>query len=541
MNAHAAMNRESDRDQSVEPTVQCNHETIIDAVGDGIYELDNAGHFVMVNDAIAEATGYDRRELLGANVSLLLEEEDLGRTVSVMQELASDDGPDVGTTEFDVHTADGSVVPCEARIALLWADGEIDGSVGVVRDVSEREQLTNELERRSREFERLLDLMGLIRGVNRLFGDADSREELEQGVCELIADSGCYHCAWMAEHRASTGVLTPTRVAGGDDSLLARIAESDATDYAEGPLSGLSEEPIVTEAVTGSPIPAAADADYDTETIMATTVRYDTNVYGCLVGHADRSDGFSEREREVFVELGKTVGVAINAIERKAALLAGAVVEVEARSRSVATAIFGDVIAEAGQLSVDRIVPIDDGGSALYVTVGELPPERVRTVLSARPMHERVTELESHGDERRYQIRSGSLPALSGLADCGARIRAVELVDAELRLTVTIPHGADASTVFGPVMGEYPDLRIVSQRSLQPEELSLGEFRAVTETLTARQRAALETAHAAGYYDWPRTAAAADIADALDISQSTLSEHLRAAERKLFAALFDDR
>ena len=540
MSGHATMKSDSDQEQSVEPTTQSRYETVIDAVGDGIYELDDGGNFVMVNDAIAEATGYDRQELLGANVSLLLDEDDFSRTVSVMQELAADDGPEVGRTEFDVHTADGSVVPCEARIALLRADGEIRGSVGVVRDVSEREQLTNELDRRSREFKRLLDLTGVVRSVNRAFVDAGSREDLEQRVCDLVARSERYDVAWLAEHSVATGTLTPTRVAGTDEGFFARIADTETTDFLDGPLSGLDEGIVVTEDIASSPLPAAG-TEYDAETVMAANVLYDTNVYGCLVVHADRPDGFSERERDVFAELGRTVGVAINAIERKAALLAGAVVEVEARSRSVATEIFGDVAAEADRSTVERIVPIGDGGYVLYVTTTGLPAERCRNALTARPIHERVTDLDGGEDDCRFQIRSTSLPVLSELAECGARIRAVELVDGELRLTVALRHGVEASTVFGPVMGECPDLRIVSQRSLQPDEISIGEFRAVTETLTARQRAALEAAHAAGYYDWPRTAAAADIADALDISQSTLSEHLRAAERKLFAALFDDR
>jgi predicted DNA binding protein len=41
-----------------------------------------------------------------------------------------------------------------------------------------------------------------------------------------------------------------------------------------------------------------------------------------------------------------------------------------------------------------------------------------------------------------------------------------------------------------------------------------------------------------GYFDVPRTASAEEIADELDIAQSTLSERLRVAERRLFELVF---
>ncbi len=58
--------------------------------------------------------------------------------------------------------------------------------------------------------------------------------------------------------------------------------------------------------------------------------------------------------------------------------------------------------------------------------------------------------------------------------------------------------------------------------------------------LTARQREVLRTAHRMGYFDYPKGANAGDVAEELDISPSTLSEHLGAAQRKVFEALLRD-
>ena len=53
------------------------------------------------------------------------------------------------------------------------------------------------------------------------------------------------------------------------------------------------------------------------------------------------------------------------------------------------------------------------------------------------------------------------------------------------------------------------------------------------DTLTTTQRQVYEHARNAGYYEWPREASTRELADELDVSKTTLLEHLRKAEAKL--------
>lgn len=57
--------------------------------------------------------------------------------------------------------------------------------------------------------------------------------------------------------------------------------------------------------------------------------------------------------------------------------------------------------------------------------------------------------------------------------------------------------------------------------------------------LTDRQREVLATAYDMGYFEYPRQANATDVAEALDICPSTLTEHLAAAQSKLLGDLFE--
>lgn len=57
--------------------------------------------------------------------------------------------------------------------------------------------------------------------------------------------------------------------------------------------------------------------------------------------------------------------------------------------------------------------------------------------------------------------------------------------------------------------------------------------------LTERQQEVIETAHEMGYFDHPKGANASEIAELLDITHATFSEHLAAAQRKLLASVME--
>lgn len=127
------------------------HERMLDAAGDGIYALDTDGQVTSVNDTIVEKTGYAREELLGKHVSTFLEAADIEHGRALIRDLLSRDsfGSVSESFEATVHPANGSTFPCEIQVALLpTAEAEaFQGTVGVIRDSTERKQRERELER----------------------------------------------------------------------------------------------------------------------------------------------------------------------------------------------------------------------------------------------------------------------------------------------------------------------------------------------------------------------------------------------------------
>ncbi|AXR83466.1 diguanylate cyclase/phosphodiesterase (GGDEF &EAL domains) with PAS/PAC sensor(s) [Natrarchaeobaculum sulfurireducens] len=122
-------------------------ETIIQVLDELVYEVDDEGCFTFLNDAITPILGYESEELLGEHVSTVMTESDVETAQERIRELLRANDPSQ-TFEITLRTKDGEEVHVENHMALLpLTDGEFQGTVGVLRDVTDRKERERELER----------------------------------------------------------------------------------------------------------------------------------------------------------------------------------------------------------------------------------------------------------------------------------------------------------------------------------------------------------------------------------------------------------
>lgn len=102
-------------------------------------------------------------------------------------------------------------------------------------------------------------------------------------------------------------------------------------------------------------------------------------------------------------------------------------------------------------------------------------------------------------------------------------------------------HASDVETVQDVVNDLHDWFEDIHVRRLtRGTDATDGDFVFVDRSkLTDRQREVLRTSFELGYFDYPKGANATDVAAELDISLSTFSEHLAAAQRKLLDALLE--
>ena len=155
--------------------------TLIDAVGDGLYALDREGRFLAVNDALEELTGYDRSELLGSPVEMVLSEADYELALAEIRQLVEEDPDGIATYSIDARTADGGAVPCEVTTTVLLEEHRYAGSIGIVRDVSERVAMEAVVADRQHKIETLHE-------VAQRFGDCETIQQVFELTVETAED-----------------------------------------------------------------------------------------------------------------------------------------------------------------------------------------------------------------------------------------------------------------------------------------------------------------------------------------------------------------
>jgi len=122
----------------------------------------------------------------------------------------------------------------------------------------------------------------------------------------------------------------------------------------------------------------------------------------------------------------------------------------------------------------------------------------------------------------------------------GCPVADVEADGDRLLLTLHLPSAEPLSGVVDALesAGASVDLRYLVRDGEGPE----GGDPVVVDRgrLTDRQREAVRTAYRMGYFEYPRSAGAGEVAAEMGITTSTFTEHLAAAQSKLLASVVAD-
>jgi PAS domain S-box-containing protein len=127
------------------------YSTVIDALGYPVYVVDETGTFEFVNEPFAELTGYDVEEIVGSTPGLIKGDDAVAESEDRLGTILSSTGPDIQRFRVDIEPKEGEPIPCRDHMAALPYEGDFfEGSVGILRDVSEEVDRREELETKTR-------------------------------------------------------------------------------------------------------------------------------------------------------------------------------------------------------------------------------------------------------------------------------------------------------------------------------------------------------------------------------------------------------
>ena len=269
---------------------------VIEALDDGVYALDDQGEFVFGNEALAELTGYDLRELLGEHTSIIKDRETVELAESKLRELLSASGrDDVGTTfELELRRADGTTIAAEDHMTVLYGpDGQFRGTAGVIRDISERKR---------RE-----ELLSALQETSRSLMQAPSRED----VATIVAN---------ATERVLGLDMAVVRLYDADERLLRPVATTEPVveTLGERPVCGLEDGEAGRVFASGEP--ASYDTTHeldDSGTTVGSGLYVPVGVHGTLSVLSTEENAFDDIDRQVVALLATNAAAACNRAKRE--------------------------------------------------------------------------------------------------------------------------------------------------------------------------------------------------------------------------------
>lgn len=195
--------------------------------------------------------------------------------------------------------------------------------------------------------------------------------------------------------------------------------------------------------------------------------------------------------------------------------------------------------AESCSVILEKCLPQTDDTYAEFFSVEDACPDRlVERAEDANSGEARVLERTSDGGLVEITVQD-NCPIVS-IADAGAVPQTARSVDGQGTVVADIPSHTETAAVIDSFLTAHSGAELAAKKQRESIAPLFGfrNYATHTDSLTERQREVLTMAHEAGYYNWPRGATAADLAETLDISEPTLHKHLRAAEQKLVTAMF---
>ncbi len=470
---------------------------------------------------------------------------------------------DVRTTE-DVYNAGTPIrsellVPLDEHGVFIVGDTEVGAFGDLTVEIAEtlaataeaaldRARQSQKLREQRREsklqaerLERVHQLNERIRAILRVLVQAQSREAIEQQVCDALASLDQFAFAWIGRPDISSGEIDVTAHSGGAEkylqagSLDLSVADSRPAIRAIQTRTTAGESNIASNPQRGGWRNRALL--YDFRSVISVPLVHNEVLYGVLTIYSARPESFDELTTAVLTELGELIGYSLNMADRRNALLDGGAEDVTFELTSGSDALLELADQLSTELLIQNITARSEETYLIHFVAENTDFEQVQAITERIPEIESVQRL-TEGESARYEAILIGGCIVTTITDLGANLRSVTVDEDRYRLDVSIPKELDRQACNRYLKDQYPDLELIAR----PNDTSSSprSYRyLLKENLTDRQRDILTTAYYSGYFEQPRERTGGEIAELLGISQPAFSKQLRLAQSNLLASILD--
>lgn len=191
------------------------YRALVENADDAMYALDSDGRFRMVNQSYVDLTGNPRDELLGRHPREFLEESEVGKVEDVIKELLREDRKS-GMVEIRVEDDGEETVYEENIIVVTDSEGEFRGTVGVLRDITERKRREEELERYETMLNTVPDMVWALDEEGYLIAANETARHVIGSSFDSSNIIGVHASEWMTEEELRKGEEYVRELLSGD-------------------------------------------------------------------------------------------------------------------------------------------------------------------------------------------------------------------------------------------------------------------------------------------------------------------------------------
>ena len=374
-----------------------------------------------------------------------------------------------------------------------------------------------------------------------LLTSMSNQQALYRRFCGLLADNHGYDGVWIGTVGAG-GRVIPRAISGCETYVQALDRADDRFDPA---IRALETETVAISAAGDDTEPwgsewAAATTGFDFDTGVGVPIGDDRVQFGVL-GVYTSETAIDTEQVDLLGEFAQLISYTIRTDEWTESLIAEepVTVEIEIDASNEPLLALADSLPAETDLTVHSVAKHKSGKLLYAVEIAGLTPDICREHVTASEYIELHESTETAtGRECRFLVTP---PTPEGIArDYGLQFETIAIEDGLRTITGYLSTDSVVPNLLADLRSTFEHTTLTRVTS------AMTQSRATTTTtaqllnpLTTRQREVLSQAYHTGYFEEPRAINATELADRFGIARATFTQHLRSAQRKLFATVFD--
>lgn len=374
--------------------------------------------------------------------------------------------------------------------------------------------------------------------------------------CHILVENNRYAGAWVgAIDSGPEPTIVPQAVEGCQPYLDAVVGatgiQQDSPDPA-GRLLGRDEPVVVSlsDPPDGGTVPtgtrlAAEDwapvaREFGLQTGIALPITYDGVRIGILGVYLSADEPpLTSRRWAVLTEYADVVGLAQQNAELKRSLLEDPAVrlDVEITDPSVPLAELTAALEEEASVRVLSTARHDDGQTQYLVETSEVPVEALEAAARDARTFE-LASLTTTAEGVRFDVRSTVRTPEASVTAHGGTVGEITASEGTVNVRLAATDYATAGAITDELDGRFETVTVTALWNSDADVTR--STASPLADLTDRQASVIRHAYFSGYFERPRVVSATELADTLGIARATMTQHLRAAQRKLLGAVLEE-